>query len=216
MCLFRKAFLALILAVFAVLVSSCVAVPAIYAVGATERGELKPFVEVVDVSINKNVTVSTLRGAKVVSTAFNRDMETVAKSPSSQEKDINGIVAKETLRLLSVSRNTNTPSLETLRIDTFYVEGYFPPTAWNHYFDVSKEKKVSRWVAVIRKIVDVRLTLRKEDTVLLEARGLWAGNDEADEIAGARQLAREVANAVLKKLNSPASQRVSTTEAKKE
>ena len=207
MFLFRKAFLALAVMVVAVMMSGCAVIVA--GIGTTiegsESGELKPFVEVVDVSINKNVTVSTLRGVKVVSTAFNRDMETTVRYPSPQEKDINNIVAKEMLRLLSVSHNANTASSETLRIDTFYVEGYFPPTAWNHYFDVSKEKKVSRWLVVIRKIVDVRLTLRKEDTVLLEARGLWAGNDEADEIAGARQLAREVANAVLKKLNFPAS-----------
>ena len=31
------------------------------------------------------------------------------------------------------------------------------------------------------------------------------GNDQADHIAGARQLAKEVASAVLKKLESPAS-----------
>ena len=56
----------------------------------------------------------------------------------------------------------------------------------------------------MRKAVNVHLTVEKEDDVLLEVHGLWGGNDQADEIAGARQLAREMSDAVLKKLSLPA------------
>ena len=57
----------------------------------------------------------------------------------------------------------------------------------------------------MRKAVNIHLTVERGNDVLLEVHGLWGGNDQADEIAGARQLAKEVASAVLKKLESPAS-----------
>lgn len=216
---------------FAAALSGCAAVPVIYAVGAADREEkavqaeatLKPFVEFVSVETDKGITASTLRGAKVFTAILENDMKTVKSVPSQREKELSNTVMEEMLHSISIlGTTTNIPILETLHIEFLYVEdvekgryaaGYHYRSFFqgNFVFGYNWTEGQRNRLIGIRKGADVRLTLRRGDTVLMEARGFWGGNDKADEIAGARQLAREVASEVIKKLSASSAPPKDTT-----
>ena len=207
-------------AFFATLLYGCAAVPVIYAVDASQwekravqaEASLKPFVDYVEVKIDKSVTASTLRVAGASTVVLEDDMKTVKNSPSLLEKEFGKAVMEEMFRSLSIPGATvNILASETLHIEVLYVEGrelsrkrYYSNGGgfWSSFG--SNEKQLNQYRG-IRKGADLRLTLRRGDTVLMEARGFWGGNAKADEIAGARQLARAIAAEMLKKLNAPAS-----------
>lgn len=230
--MFRKIHLVAVLVGFAATLSGCAAVPVIYAVGAADREEksvvaeatLRPFVDFISTEIDKGVTASTLRDAKVFTAVLGNDMKTVKGTPSQREKELSNIAMEETLRSLSISgAGANTLALETLRIEVFYGEGrqiaadrYVSNCGgfWGCGWKKEELERLKERSPGIRKGIDIRLTLRRGDTVLMKASGFWGGNSKADEIAGARQLAREVASEVIKKLSaSPASLPASVAEA---
>lgn len=214
--MFRKTHLVAILVVaFAAALSGCgVLVGGIgYAIdsatqeerGARAEATLKPFVKFVKVKIDRSVTASILRSAKVSIAVLENDMKTVKISLSQREKELSNTATEEVLRSLSIPDvAVNVLASDTLHIEVLYAEGRELARdifIFNFRGGPNTEENREQWLG-IRKGAYVRLTLRRGDTVLMEARGLWGGNDKADEIAGARQLAREVASEVIKKLSA--------------
>ena len=71
----------------------------------------------------------------------------------------------------------------------------------------------------IKKLVNAHLSLEQGSDTLLEVRGLWVGDDNADEIAGASKLTKEIVSEMLKKLSvtsAPSRESVVEAEAKRE
>lgn len=173
---------------------------------------LKPFVQIVEVKVHKSTTTPTLQYVAVLPVILEANMEDVKDAAiTSREKEVNNVITEEILLPLSISHNAiSARSAHTMRVGTYYAEGggY---TVRKQYADISRVNKENRekWIQGrglgIQKAIDFRLVLRNGDTTLMEARGFWGGNNQADEIAGARQLAREVASEVLKKLTASSS-----------
>lgn len=219
----------LVVAVVVMLSGGCAVVGGIVggniigSVKAKEASEnLKPFVQIVEVKVQKNTVSPIPHGAVILPAVLEANMEDQKGTIIPREKGINDTITEEILLALSVTRNTASVHPEySLQIGTFYAEngGY---TVRKQYYDISHVNKEGRakWTEErglgIQKVIDFRLVLKNVDTILMEARGIWGGNDKADEIAGARQLAKAIAAEVLKKLNTPASRKASIAEAKKE
>ena len=166
-----------------------------------DAGEEKlPFVEIQDIKVEKGVDISAVKTARITSSVLKKDMETLNDSPRSSDKEVNAAVIEGVKRSLAIGNSTS-PS-PVIRVSTFYYDDGYP---WGYYYYSGVSKKpISYWQQRnVGKAVNFRLTLQRGDTILLDARGLWWGNEE-DHIAGARQLAKAVAEEVLKKL-TPAS-----------
>ncbi len=211
--MFLKILKILLVAVFAVMVSGCVVGLPVLFVTAHDAGavdEKLPFVEIQDIKIGKGVDISVVKSARMTSHILKKDMATLNESPRSSDKEVNVAVTEEVRRSLATGISS---SPVVARVDTFYYDGGYP---WGYYYYSGTSKKsISYWQqSDVGKAVNFRLTLQQGDTILLEAHGLWWGNDE-DHIAGARKLAREMVSEVLKKLGSPTS-RPPVAEAKKE
>lgn len=201
MILFRKALLTLVLTAFAGLGSGC---GAVVLVGSnmymdSEAEKFPGTIEVGNIKTSGNVNVATIKGAKLSSAVFNKDMTIPNKTPSTSDAKVNSAVAEEVKRILGV-RSNSSPVI--IHIKTFYFdEGWY----WGYYYyeKITEKNTLTRSQKYgMQKLVNVHFTVEKGNSILLEVRGLWGGNSNADEIAGARQLAREVANEVLKKLSA--------------
>lgn len=202
-----KVFLAV---VFAATLSGCAAVGAGigYAIEkpmADERDKTFPGVlEVGEIEMKPGVALAIVKMANVSSEISNKDMSTPNTSPRPNDTKVNTTVADEVKRSLDLTENSSSPV--TIRLKTFYFdEGW--PWGYCYYRGVSERKTLINKYGVyggrgVRKAVNTHLTIEQGNTILLEVHGLWGGNDQADEIAGARQLAREVASEVLKKLSA--------------
>ena len=213
--MFRKYAMLLLVLVLGTQLSACaVAFPVLFVTAhdADAGDEKLPFVEIQDIKVEKGLDIQTMKVARVTSGILKKDMKTLNDSPRPSDKEVNAAVTEGVKRSLAIGDGTSPSSV--IRVNTFYYDEGYP---WGYYYYSGASKKsISYWQqSDVGKAVNFRLTLQRGDTILLEAQGLWWGNEE-DHIAGARQLAKEVASAVLKKLESPASQRVSVGEAKKE
>ena len=212
---FHKSFLVLVMVIFAALVSGCAVIGGGIGYGIAESAakDFAGAVEVGDIKTNGNINITLIRSATISSAIFNKDMTAPNATPRPSDMKVNAVVTEEAKHSLGASGG---PSSVVVRVKTFYFDEGYP---WGYYYWGNRTEKdtLSYYQKTsVRKAVNVYLTVEKGSDVLLEVHGLWGGNDNADEIAGARQLAKEVANAVLKKLNSPVSPRASTAEAKKE
>jgi len=172
-----------------------------YSIAESAARDFAGTVEVGDIKTTAGANIVLVKSATVSSVVFNKDMATPNVTPRPSDTRVNTVVTEEAGRSLGVSGNS---SSVIVRVKTFYFDEGYP---WGYYYwgrrterdALSYYQKTS-----VRKAVNVHLTVEKEDDVLLEVHGLWGGNDQADEIAGARQLAREMSDAVLKKLSLPA------------
>ena len=179
-----------------------------------KASELPGTVEVGEVKMKAGADVATLKTAKLSSAVFEKDMTTRNTSPDPNNTKVNTAVTEEVKHSLGIPGNA--ASLVTVRLKTYF--GEINPWGWSgyYYWNITEKNTLSYLEVIgVRKLVNAHFILAQGNDTLLEVHGLWVGGDNADEIAGARQLAREVANAVGKKLNSPAS-RASTVEVKKE
>lgn len=211
MLLFRKVFLTLILVVFAGSVSGCVVAVPLIAAGQIEANTFSGVVEVGDIRANGKVNVASIKGAMVSSAVFNKDMTKPNENPRSGDVKMSAVIAEEVKHTIGVYVD---PSKVTIRLKVYYDNTY--PLDW-YYRSVTEKGTLGLFQSAgIRKLVNAHLLLEQDGNTLLEVRGLWVAGNPGDEIAGARQLAREMANAVLKKLNSPASRKASVAEAKKD
>lgn len=110
-------------------------------------------------------------------------------------------VADEAKRSLGIPGNAISPV--TVRLKTYF--GEINPWGWSgyYYWNITEKNTLSySQVIGIKKLVNAHFVLEQGSDTLLEVRGLWAGDDNADEIAGARQLAKELASEVMKKLST--------------
>ncbi len=200
--MFRKYAMLLLVLVLGTQLSACaVGLPVLFVTthDADAGDEKLPFVEIQDIKVEKGLDISTIKSARVMSSVLKKD-ETLNNSPRPSDKEVNVAVTEGVKRSLSIGDNASSSSV--VRVSTFYYDDGYP---WGYYYysGVSK-KSISYWQQRnVGKAVNFRLTLQRDDTMLLDAHGLWWGNEE-DHIAGARQLAREMSDAVLKKLNPPA------------
>ncbi len=188
---------------FAVLMSGCAVIGGSIAYGVAESAakDFAGTVEVGDIKIAAGANIALLKSATMSSVVFNQDMTAPNATPRPSDTRVNAVVTEEARRSLGVSGNS--PSV-VARVKTFYFDEGYPWGYW--YWGRRTEKDTLSYYqkTSVRKAVNIHLTVEKGSDVLLEVHGLWGGNDQADEIAGARQLAKEVAGAVLKKLESPA------------
>lgn len=218
MFLFRKVFLTLVFMVVAAVMSGCAVVMggAMLSVSESSAKDLAGVVEVGEVKYKSGANIATIKTAKVLSVISQKDMTTPVTSPDKDKRAVNTAIFEEIKRSFGISV---APSPDVvINTKTFYDDGI---NAWGfsyYYYGNFTERETLDFSQRlgIRKLINTHFLIEQGGNTLLEIRGLWAGGDNSDEIAGARQLARELANAVLKKLNSLASQRVSTTEAKKD
>lgn len=192
-------------AVFAALMSGCAVMVAGagVAVGENESTKLAVgVIEVGEVRTKLGVNITLVKEAKVSSEIFQKDMVTPDISPRSSDSKVNTAVTEEMKRVLNLSVNNS--SLTVARLKTLY---YDEISMWGfsyyYYGNVTERDTLSFMQRQgVRKIVNTHFTLEQGNNTLLEVRGLWIGGDDADEIAGARQLAREVASEVIKKLSA--------------
>lgn len=196
---------ALLVLVLAALMSGCAVV--VGGVGlAYERQEEEKFlgaIEIGDIKKNGNVDARLINGAVISPAVFNRDMTAPQKTPDPSDIRVNAVVAEEIKRVLGVSSGSSTA---TIRVKTFYFDeerlgGYY---GGYYYWDSKTEKDTLTYFqkVSVKKAVNIRFTVEQGNETILEVSGLWAGNRKADEIVGARQLAREVTSEVLKKLSA--------------
>ena len=201
---FVKTFRVVILVAFAALMSGCAVIGGSIAYGVAESAakDFAGAVEVGDIKTAAGANIALLKSATMSSVVFNQDMTAPNATPRPSDTRVNAVVTEEARRSLSMSGNS---SSVVIHIKTFYFDEGYP---WGYYYWGRRTEKdtLSYYQKTsVRKAVNIHLTVERENDVLLEVHGLWGGNDQADEIAGARQLAKEVAGAVLKKLESPAS-----------
>ena len=213
---FRKVFLALVFLILAVVMSGCAAVVGVGLTISSEStaNDMSGIVEIGEIKMKSGANVAFLKAAKLSSAVFEKDMTTRNASPKPTDTKVNAAAADEVKRSLGIPGNA--ASLVTVRLKTYF--GEINPWGWSgyYYWNITEKNTLSYLEVIgVRKLVNAHFILAQGNDTLLEVHGLWVGGDNADEIAGARQLAREVANAVGKKLNSPAS-RASTVEVKKE
>jgi hypothetical protein len=204
--MFRKILGVFLTSGFGILLSGCAAIGGGigYAIAESEAEKFKGAVEVGDIKIKAVADVDHVRSAistaTVSSTVFKKDMmePNIAARPSDMK--VNAVVAEETKRSLGVSSLPS--SLVIVRIKTFYFDEGYP---WGYYYwgGVTEKDTLSYYQKTsVRKAINAHFTVEKGSDVLLEVHGLWGGNDNADEIAGARQLAREVSSKVIEKLSA--------------
>ena len=195
-----KAFRVLILVAFAAMLSGCVAIAGMqYGVQESFSREFPGIVEVGDIKINGGVEIALIKGAMISSVVFNKDMTAPNANPRPIDTKMNVVVTEKVRQDLGTSSGS---SSVIIRVKTFYFDEGRP---WGYYYWGNKTEKdaLSYYQKTsVRKAMNVHLTVEKENDILLEVHGLWGGNDQADEIAGARQLAKEMSDAVLKKLNA--------------
>ncbi len=197
---------------FAVMMSGCVvAIPYIIA-GENEANKFPGIVvEVGEVKMKTGANVTVLKAAKLSSAIFEKDMVTSNTSPRQSDVKVNATVADEVTRTFSLAGNTAAPV--TVRLKTLYTDSY--PVDW-YYRSVTERNILGFFQSGrVRKLVNTHFVLEQGGNTLLEVHGLWVSDSQGDEIVGARQLAKAIAQEVLKKLNSPAS-RAPVAEAKKE
>jgi hypothetical protein len=215
--MFRKTYLVAVLMVFTVLLPGCVVVGAGvgYSLSESAADDLAGVVEVGDIKIKKGVDIATVRNAmntaKVSPGVFNEDMSTLNTSPDQDDIRVNVAVVEEAKRFINLP---STSTATTVRLKTFYYQGFLSG-GFYYYGRTTERDALSYWQKNgVRKAINVHLTIENGNDVFLEVHGLWVGNSKADEIAGARQLARGVASEVIKKLTaSPASLPASVAEA---
>lgn len=189
-------------AVFVALMSGCAAVGFVGA-NVYMGGEAEKFpgtIEVGDIKTNGVANIALIKNATVSSVVFNKDMTEPNTTPSPSDTKVNAVVAEETRRLLGISGSPSSPV--TVRLKTFYFdEGWY----WGYYYyeKITEKNALTRSQKYgMQKLVNAHFTVEQGGSVLLEVHGFWGGNEKSDEIAGARQLAREVASEVLKKLSA--------------
>lgn len=198
---------ALLVLVFAALMSGCavIGVGIGDVIGETiaegESDKLTGTIEVGEIKINGNIHANILKSAKLSSAIFDKDMKEQNTSPSPTDVKVHTIVTEEVKRSMGNIWNNTSPV--TIRLKTtFFVGGSI--SGFYYYQDNTEKKSLSYMQKNgVRKAVNTRLLLEQDGNMLLEVHGLWVAGNQGDEIAGARQLARELANAVLKKLNAP-------------
>ena len=198
--MFFKTFKMLLMVLFTTMLPGCALG---IAIGITEgaANALSGTVEVGDVKMKPSVNVTVLKTTKLSSAVFEKDMATQNLSPDQNDIKVNKVVTEEVKRLLSFTGDTT--SLTTARLKTFYYDSMI--ATWYYRSITERETLTFMQKEGVRKLVNTHFLIEQGGGTLLEVRGLWVAGSQGDEIAGARQLAREVANAVLKKLNSPAS-----------
>src|SRR3989344_3141532 len=173
-----------------------------YGVVGSAAKEFPGTVEVGDIKTSGDVGIALIKNATISSAVFNKDMTAPNTSPRLSDMKVNAVVTEEAGRSLGASGSS---SSIIIRVKTFYFDEGYP---WGYYYwgGVTEKDTLSYYQKTsVRKAVNVHLTVEKGDDVLLEVHGLWGGNAVADEITGARQLAKEIVQEVLKKLNAPAS-----------
>lgn len=202
-----KTIILAVMMVFTVMMSGCVvAVPFMIAVENEANKFPGIVVEVGEVKMKAGANVAVLKTAQLSSAVFEKDMVTPNTSPRQSDAKVNATVTDEIARVLSLARNTATPII--VRLKTLYIDK--TPANW-YYRSVTERKTLGLYSSArIRKLINTHFILEKESDTLLEVHGLWVGDDKADEIAGAKQLARAIVAEVFKKLNAP------VTEAKKD
>jgi len=206
-----------LVAVLAAMMSGCVvAVPYIIA-GENEANKFPGIVvEVGEVKMKAGANVAVLKAAKLSAAVFEKDMVTPNTSLRPSDVKVNATVADEVTRTLSLAGNTATPV--TVRLKTLYTDSR--PIDW-YYRSVTERNVLGFFQSGrIRKLVNTHgLTLEQGGDTLLEVHGLWVSGNQGDEIAGARQLAKEIVSEVLKKLSvtsAPPRESVAEAETKKE
>ncbi len=211
-----------IVAILAAVMSGCAAV---FAVGATAVSEssandLTGIVEIGEVRAKSGASLTFVKTAKILSVVFEKDMTTPNASPDQNNTKVNAVVTEEAKRFLSLAENYSSSPVE-FRLKTFYTDE-INAWGWSYYYygNVTERDTLNFNQRLgVRKLINTHLTLEQGGNTLLEVHGLWGGNDKADEIAGAKQLAGEMASDVLKKLSAasaPPRESVAKAEPKKE
>lgn len=204
----------LLMLALAALMSGCAVVGAVAVGGVATKdaGLPSPVVEVGEVKTKPDANVVILKTAKLSSAVFEKDMATLNTAPDQTSVKVNAAVANELKRSIGIPENAVSPA--TVRLRTYF--GEINPWGWSgyYYWNVTERNTLTySQVIGVKKLVNTHLLLEQGDNTLLEVRGLWVGDDQADEIAGSRQLAREIASEVLKKLSaSPAPSKDATAE----
>ena len=218
--MFKKIMVLALVVVFGVLVSGCAVVGAV-GIGYTttkDAGIPSPVVEVGEVKMKTGANVSFLKTANFSSVAFEKDMTTLNTSPGPNDAKVNTAAADEVKRSLGIPGNAISPA--TVRLKTYF--GEINPWGWSgyYYWNITEKNTLTySQVIGVKKLVNAHFILEQGGDALLEVHGLWAGDDNADEIAGARQLAKEIVSEVMKKLSvasAPPRESVAEAEAKKE
>ncbi len=202
--------IALVVVLCAVMSGCVVGLPVAFVTAhdADAGDEKLPFVEIQDVKIGKGVDIALIKTAKLSSAVFQKDMETPNTSPSLSDSKVNAVATEEIKHSLGVAGDSST----TIYLKMFYYDGGYP---WGYYYYSGTSKRpISYWQQRnVGKAVNLQLTLQSGNAILIEAHGLWWGDDH-DETTGAKKLVREMVSEVLKKLGPPDSRRAA--EAKKE
>ena len=203
--MFRKILKMFLIAVFATLASGCAVLGGSVAYSIEldkmqkEAEKFPGAIEVGDIRTNGTANIALIKSAIVSSVVFNKDMTEPNATPRPSDTKVNVAVAEEAKRSLGVSGGS---SSVIVRIKTFYFDEGRP---WGYYYwgSVTEKDTLSYYQKTsVRKAINAHFTVEKGSDVLLEVHGLWGGNDNADEIAGARQLAREVSSKVIEKLSA--------------
>ncbi len=175
--------------------------------------------EVGEIKTMPGTNISLVKAANVSSVVFQKDMTTPNALPEPSDAKINAAVTEEVKRSLGLFEKASSSAV--IRLKTFYYESGWGFNKGTYYYRAVTERDTLSFVGKdgVNKAVNTHLTLEQGNNILLEVHGLWAGGNQSDEIAGAKQLAREMVSEVLKKLSAasaPPRESVAEAEAKKE
>ena len=203
------------------LVSGCAVVGAV-AVGSIatkDAGLPSAIVEIGELKMKSGANVTVLKTARLSSAVFEKDMVTPDTSPNPINVKVSAAVTEEVKRSFGGTPGNAIP-LATARLKTYF--GEINPWGWSgyYYWNITEKNTLTySQVIGVKKLVNAHFILEQGGDALLEVHGLWAGDDNADEIAGAKKLANEMVSEVMKKLSvasAPPRESVAEAEAKKE
>ena len=186
------------------------------AISEGEADKLSGIVEVGEVKMKASANIAILKAVKLSSAVFEKDMMTRNVSPNPTDIKVHAAVTEEIKRSLGALGEST--SSVVARLKTTYHNSY-PGTSW-YYLDVTEKNTLAfLQTGGVRKLVNTHFVLEQGSDTLLEVHGLWVSGNQGDEIAGARQLAKEMVSEVMKKLSvtsAPPRESVAEAETKKE